>query len=293
MNYVINIKGFILFDYGFFSGIQIYYKLYSLQIAIYSYLRAMNQRNITPEELWSRQQISSLDVDYDLWNRKRESIEEFARMGGSCIFIVDVFKRRYDFASENFAYIFGYDLELLKDIREHGNFLEERIHPDDKKQLVEYQIEHGQFIYSLPPEYRNDYRQIFQFRILNIKQQYVNVTSRHQVIQTDRNGKAWIVIGIMEISPDQLPATHVKRTVVNIKTGEILTSLPIPIEKQLTKREKEILLLIRQGFLSKEIADRLSLSIHTVNNHRKNILEKLNVDNAIEAISLIGGFGTL
>lgn len=30
---------------------------------------------ITPEKLWSRQQISSLAVDYDLWNEKRASIQ--------------------------------------------------------------------------------------------------------------------------------------------------------------------------------------------------------------------------
>ncbi|SBW02478.1 LuxR C-terminal-related transcriptional regulator [uncultured Dysgonomonas sp.] len=253
----------------------------------------MDQHDITPEELWSRQQISGLDVDYDLWNEKRESIREFARISGSCIFTVDVFQRRYDFASESFSAIFGYEPEKITVIQEHGDFLEERIHPDDRKELTEYQIEHGQFIYSLPPEQRNDYKQIFQLRMLNTKKQYINVISRHQVIQTDKNGKAWIVMGIMEISPNQLPTNHVKRTVVNIKTNETLTSLPIPVEKQLTKREKEILLLIRQGHLSKEIADKLNLSIYTVNNHRKNILAKLHVDNAMEAVNLIGGFGAL
>ena len=40
--------------------------------------------------------------------------------------------------------------------------MEERIHPDDRAQLIEHQIEHGQFIYSLPQEQRNDYLQIFQ-----------------------------------------------------------------------------------------------------------------------------------
>ena len=64
-------------------------------------------------------------------------------------------------------------------------------------------------------------------------------------------------------------------------------------EPQLTKREKEILILIRQGFLSKEIAYKLNLSIYTVNNHRKNILAKLNVDNVIEAINRAESFGIL
>ena len=80
--------------------------------------------------------------------------------------------------------------------------------------------------------------------MLDAKEQYINVVSRHQVIQTDRNGKAWMILGMMEISPDQLPAAHVRRTVVNIRTNEMLTSLPVPVEKQLTKREKEILVLI-------------------------------------------------
>lgn len=253
----------------------------------------MITNKITPEQLWAKQQISSLDVDYDFWNKRRASIEEFSQMSHSCIFTVDVFKERYDFASDNFAHIFGYNPVWIKTIRKQGDLLEERIHPDDRAQLIECQIEHGQFIYSLPPEERNDYQQVFQMRMLNARQQYVNVISRHQVIQKDKNGKAWIIMGVMDLAPDQTPAERIKRTVINRKTGLILASTVILAEPQLTKREKEILILIRQGFLSKEIAYKLNLSIYTVNNHRKNILAKLNVDNAIEAINKAENFGIL
>jgi DNA-binding NarL/FixJ family response regulator len=102
-----------------------------------------------------------------------------------------------------------------------------------------------------------------------------------------------MIMGIMDISPDQTLSGKIKRTVLNRKTGEIFASLPIPAEKQLTKREKEILLLIRQGLLSKEIAGRLNISIYTVNNHRKNILEKLNVDNAMEALNMAKDYGII
>lgn len=253
----------------------------------------MTTNKITPEELWSRQQISSLDVDYTIWDKRRASIQEFSQMSQSCIFTVDVFKERYDFASDNFTHIFGYNSTWIKTIRKQGDLLEERIHPDDRAQLIEHQIEHGQFIYSLPPEERNDYQQIFQIRMLNARQQYVNVISRHQVIQKDRNGKAWMIMGVMDLSPDQTPTERIKRTVINRKTGEILVSTVVPADQQLTKREKEILILIRQGFLSKEIAYKLNLSIYTVNNHRKNILAKLQVDNIIEAINRAESFGIL
>lgn len=95
------------------------------------------------------------------------------------------------------------------------------------------------------------------------------------------------------IIPIVSPTERIKRTVINRKTGLILASTVILAEPQLTKREKEILILIRQGFLSKEIAYKLNLSIYTVNNHRKNILAKLNVDNAIEAINKAENFGIL
>ena len=251
----------------------------------------MTTHKITPEELWSRQQICSLDVDYTIWDERRASIREFSQMSQSCIFTVDVFKERYDFASDNFAHIFGYNPMWIKTIRKQGDLLEERIHPDDRAQLIEHQIEHGEFIYSLPPEKRNDYQQIFQIRMLNARQQYVNVISRHQVIQKDKKGKAWMIMGVMDLSPDQTPAERVKRTVINRKTGEILAAAIIPVEQQLTNREKEILILIRQGFLSKEIAYKLNLSIYTVSNHRKNILAKLQVDNVIEAINRAENFG--
>lgn len=262
-------------------------------MAICNYLCSMISNNITPKELWSRQRISSFDINYDLWNKKRETIIEFSHMSQSCIFTVDVFKERYDYASDNFSTLFGYNSAWIKTIMKQGDLLEERIHLDDREQLVEYQIEHGQFIYSLPPEERNDYQQTFQYRILNAKRQYINVISRQQVIQKDKNGKAWIIMGVMDISPDQTPTEKVRRTVLNKRTGEILISASIPVGKHLTNREKEILLLIRQGFLSKEIADKLSLSIYTVNNHRKNILEKLHVNNVIEAINLARNYGII
>lgn len=48
----------------------------------------------------------------------------------------------------------------------------------------------------------------------------------------------------------------------------------------ISEREVEIIKLIAEGFINKEIADKLFLSTHTVNTHRKNIMSKLGVSNA-------------
>lgn len=244
--------------------------------------------------MWSRQKISSLDVDYNYWEHKRETIRQMSHMSRSCMFTVDVFKGIYDFASGSFADIFGFNPSYINNIQQQGDILEERIHPNDRDKMLDIQIKHGRFIYSLPSQERNDYRNTFQFRMLNARGLYVNVVSRQQVIETDQNGKAWIIMGMMDISPDQTLYDDIRYSSCNLKTGQIVTAPVLStMEATLSEREREILQMISQGLLSKEIADKLSISIHTVNNHRKNILLKLEVNNSIEAINYAKKTGLL
>ena len=56
------------------------------------------------------------------------------------------------------------------------------------------------------------------------------------------------------------------------------------VSSDFTKREREIILLCRDGLMCKEIADRLGISIHTVNNHKKNIFLKLGINNTMEMV---------
>ncbi len=53
---------------------------------------------------------------------------------------------------------------------------------------------------------------------------------------------------------------------------------------RLTSREQQILELIAARMGNKEIAKKLSLSLHTIKNHVHNILEKLDVESRLEAV---------
>ncbi|MFZ1081655.1 MAG: response regulator transcription factor [Candidatus Kryptoniota bacterium] len=53
---------------------------------------------------------------------------------------------------------------------------------------------------------------------------------------------------------------------------------------KLTKREIEILRLIADGMTSKQIADKLSLSVTTVTSHRSNIMKKLGIHETVGLI---------
>jgi two-component system response regulator NreC len=52
-----------------------------------------------------------------------------------------------------------------------------------------------------------------------------------------------------------------------------------PASDELTEREMEILRLIAQGCIGKEIARRLEISARTVDRHRENLMEKLSLHN--------------
>ena len=52
----------------------------------------------------------------------------------------------------------------------------------------------------------------------------------------------------------------------------------------LTVREKQILKLIAEEFSNQEIAEKLFISVRTVETHRKNMMQKLNIDSTIALI---------
>lgn len=47
--------------------------------------------------------------------------------------------------------------------------------------------------------------------------------------------------------------------------------------EQLTERETDVLKWLAKGLSNKEIADKLNVSIHTINTHRKNIMDKTSI----------------
>ena len=57
-----------------------------------------------------------------------------------------------------------------------------------------------------------------------------------------------------------------------------------PMDIEISDREKDIIRLIADGLSTNEIGEKLFLSAHTVNTHRKNILSKLNVKNSAGVI---------
>lgn len=62
---------------------------------------------------------------------------------------------------------------------------------------------------------------------------------------------------------------------------------------RLTRREKEILELIGQGYTTQQIAAELFISTHTVESHRKNLKEKFGVPNTATVVRMAAELGLM
>lgn len=69
--------------------------------------------------------------------------------------------------------------------------------------------------------------------------------------------------------------------------------MPPPPPELLTPREREVLRLLAEGLGSRQIADRLVVSVSTARNHIQNILDRLGVHSRLEAVSVAHERGIL
>jgi DNA-binding NarL/FixJ family response regulator len=87
--------------------------------------------------------------------------------------------------------------------------------------------------------------------------------------------------------------------ITSLKTGffdsieEDLKSKGANYRNLLTVREMQIAKLVTEGVSSEGIAEKLDLSLHTVNSHRKNILRKLNAKNPIDLMNYLREIGEI
>jgi predicted ATPase/DNA-binding CsgD family transcriptional regulator len=94
-------------------------------------------------------------------------------------------------------------------------------------------------------------------------------------------GLLGLVDRVREVA-DELPTAH----------GRRLEALPRPTAELLTPREREIVDYVRQGLTNKEIAERLTVSVRTVEAHVSRVLAKLGVGRRSGIATALSAAGT-
>jgi len=208
-----------------------------------------------------------------------KSIEEIAQEYISYMKILEQAGSFAVFLSDRFGHYY-YVTEYIEPPQELN--IENLVHPDDLEVVRRIDKKVWEFLDTLPEEEKLTYKYIYEMRVLD-RGKYVRMIYQMRLLAFKDDN--FLAMGMIDLAPEQSANTSVRFQIKNCLTDEVVPfTIKSATDVLLTPREREILALAKEGMFSKEISEKLNISIHTVNRHRQNILEKLQVDNMIEAI---------
>lgn len=196
--------------------------------------------------------------------------------------------------SDSYFYIFNYRLNTISFIDETFTSITgyevsditiekliDKIHPEDKSYFIDCVEKNFKFKSNLKFEEHFKFQYSFSFRAKIKSGQYITIRQTTQAIEVNENGQL-----VRSIITHEKINDYVTRPENDYKVYDKsrCTYLNTQNSYKLTKRENEILNLVREGLNSNEIAERLFTSKYTIDTHRKNILNKTNSSNFIELI---------
>jgi DNA-binding CsgD family transcriptional regulator len=237
-------------------------------------------------QVLDKQVFNPKDLDYHLLDYHIPLLKSIDVIDSGCISVFDLYQRKHVYYSPKYASLLGWDSQRAESDIEYTNNL---IHPDDLPLLYKASIYYIKFGFSLPDKtIGKDYKAIFEYRVRGKNDIYVRIIEQQVPLEYDRSGNVWLALSMVDLSPEHDLNAPFRGRLKNQRTGELFYFPPEEdVTSQsawLTNREKEILQLIACGLISKEIADKLYISVNTVNTHRQRIIEKLDVSNTYEAI---------
>ncbi len=166
------------------------------------------------------------------------------------------------------------------------DFLLERVHPEDLAVKHALELQFLDLLKRVPLKERFNYRANTVLRIGGKGGQTLAMS--HQIVYLNAPGAVFpqLALCCYTLLPDTEIAENNGSYIFNQLTGMRYPLNEQGLKETISNREKQILNCIKEGMISKDIAAKLDLSIHTVNRHRQNILQKLQVRNSHEAVQV-------
>ena len=152
--------------------------------------------------------------------------------------------------------------------------LDERMHPDDAPYVGEATALTTTFLVTLGAECRGHVFSI-DYRLRHAAGHYVRVLRQSLALELDEAG---LLVATGDIYTDLTAHKHTTEVRFHCTHPQypawLAAHVQPPDRTELSPREVVVVALVLEGYGSAEIADRLCVSVHTVNTHRRNIHRK-------------------
>ncbi len=205
---------------------------------------------------------------------------------GSCL--IDYSGNKYLYASDNCTDIIGHSLMSLP----KGPLSQLcGLHPEDMvifNSMLFPDI--LKFLQNVPLSDYERYRFSFSYRFYQNNGNMLQLLQHSTYLEPTHDGKPLLNMSIFSDISDFKTDTQMKLTInyLTMDRGYIpIYKKYYSLEKALpfSSRELEILKLSLEGLSAKMIADKLYISIHTVKNHKRNMMDKSSTNNITELIN--------
>lgn len=190
----------------------------------------------------------------------------------------------FSYVSDNCREVLGHPADALQRLGPEAYFA--LVHPEDAKsvrQCFEYLRD---WIKATPALHFKEYRFVFHYRVRTGGEQYAYVLDEKHAFENPY-GRCLHFTLVKNVTQTQ-PFMHVKVEIHKRSRGDyrkVAEYQPRTVHaRAITAREKEVLQCMQEGMTSKQIADKLSVSVCTVRNHRSNIFEKARAENVVQLL---------
>jgi len=236
-------------------------------------------------KIWGRAISEStpgeLRLELDLYKK----LLNFFQAGDYYYYIFNIRNYQIEFISKEVEVVLGYPQSEVT-----VQFLMDRMHPDDRPWFLNFENKAIEFLIQLPVEKLMKYKRRYDFRLKKNSGEYIRILHQTMVIEHDENGGLLRILGlhtdITHLKPEGKPVFSIigmdgEPSYINIDVEKVFAVS----NEILTPREKQVLTLMIEGKLSKQIANTLNISKETVDRHRKNMLNKTSLNNTGELIA--------
>lgn len=231
--------------------------------------------------------------DYYAFEDRKKLLMQLSEVENSSMALYDINKNGYAFVHSKFDNQLSYPHNSW-DKKEPGYFF--NLMPlSDLEFSIDTTIKTFRYFDQQKIENPEDYKLIFEFRLSDPAGNLYRFLQQCIILEKDSNGNPWLILILNDLIPNRPSQTELLRKLIHMPSGKhcLFNDDQTSSDKFLTRRETEILGLLSQGLQSKEISDRLFISVNTVNNHRQKIIEKLHAENSYEALSYAKTIGII
>lgn len=251
----------------------------------------------SPYEAWKSEALKVIQSPpeqsrpFDVLQNKR--FLELMNHAPMVVLIINHHASTYEYCSKNIVHLLGHTSEemLAGGVAFGTSFIAE-----DHNEVMSAELIPTMFEQLEKHRTTGDLKKIrISYNFLCKRKDGAKIWLRQQmsIIETDENDAPLVSMFFMADISDLKKDSFLDFTVAKMDDNgyfKPIFTTTFPQKKEsisFTNREHDILKLINEGYDTPSIAEKLSISIHTVNTHRKNIIKKLRASSSSALINTL------